>query len=199
MSVSSLSATSSALFAASSAGQTNWLQDAMTSIKASESQGGLLGMLSNAAAGNNDGSTSSFLTNSISAANGLASIAQSSVTNYSSLIAQQASVRQQTEQQQKLTDALKSLQDTQSQVQPTNTLDPFIYLSDGSSIDTTSNIMTSSDGTQYDITTGAKYVDPASIIQMANGSYLDTKNNILTMADGTRMDSVTGLKLSTTA
>jgi hypothetical protein len=59
--------------------------------------------------------------------------------------------------------------------------------------------MTMSDGTQYDITTGAKYVDPSSVIQMANGSYLDTKNNILTMADGTRMDSVTGIILSTTA
>ena len=47
--------------------------------------------------------------------------------------------------------------------------------------------MTMSDGTQYDITTGAKYVDPSMIIQMANGSYLDTKNNVLTMADGSRI------------
>jgi hypothetical protein len=199
MSVSSLSATSSALFGATSAGQSNWLQDTMNNIKNSETQGGLLGMLSGAAAGNNDGSTASFLTNSISAANGLASIAQTSVTNYSSLIAQQASARQQQEQQQKLTDAMTSLQQTQSQVQPKNVLDPTIFMPDGSTIDTTSNIMTMSDGTQYDITTGAKYVDPTMIIQMANGSYLDTKNNILTMANGTRMDSVTGIMLSTTA
>ena len=59
--------------------------------------------------------------------------------------------------------------------------------------------MTMPDGTQYDTTTGAKYVDPASIIQMANGAYLNTKTNILTMADGTQIDTVTGLKVSATA
>jgi hypothetical protein len=199
MSVSSLSATSSALFGATSAGQSNWLQDTMTNIKNSETQGGLLGMLSGAAAGNNDGSTTSFLTNSISAANGLATIAQNTVTSYSALIAQQASARQQKDQAQKLTDAMKSLQDTQNQVQQKNVLESFIYMPDGSFIDTTSNLMTMSDGTQYDITTGAKYVDPSMIIQMANGSYLDTKNNVLTMADGSRIDSVTGIMLSTVA
>jgi hypothetical protein len=198
MSVSSLSATSSAVFGATSSGQTNWLQDTMNNIKNSETQGGLLGMLSNAAAGNNDGSTNSFLTNSISAANGLATIAQTSVTSYSSLIAQQASARQQKAQQQKLTDAMTSLQQTQSQVQAKNVLDPTIFMPDGSTIDTTNNIMTMANGDQYDITTGAKYVDPSMIIQMANGSYLDTKNNILTMADGSRIDSVTGIRLSTT-
>lgn len=171
----------------------------MTAIKNSGSQGGLLGMLSNAAAGNNDGSTSSFLTNSISAANGLATIAQSSVTSYSSLIAHQASARQAAAQQKKLADAMKSLQDTQNQVALKNVLDPVIFMPDGSTIDTTSNIMTMANGDQYDITTGAKYVDPTMIIQMANGSYLDTKNNILTMANGTRMDAVTGIMLSTTA
>jgi hypothetical protein len=59
--------------------------------------------------------------------------------------------------------------------------------------------MTRPDGTQYDTTTGAKYVDPTFIIQMANGAYLDTKNNILTLGDGTQIDTVTGLKVSTTA
>jgi hypothetical protein len=198
MSVSSLSTTSSAVFGATSAGQTNWLQDTMNNIKNSETQGGLLGMLSNAAAGNNDGSTSSFLTNSISAANGLATIAQSTVTSYSSLIAQMASARQQKAQAQKLDDAMKSLQDTQNMVAKKNVLDSFIYMPDGSYIDTANSIMTMLDGTQYDVTTGAKYVDPSMIIQMANGSYLDTKNNILTMADGSRIDSVTGIRLSTT-
>ena len=81
-------------------------------------------------------------------------------------------------------------------VQPKNVLDPFIYFPDGSTIDTNSNIMTMPDGTQYDTTTGAKYVDPASIIQMANGAYLNTKTNILTMPDGTQIDTVTGLKVS---
>jgi hypothetical protein len=91
------------------------------------------------------------------------------------------------------------LQDTQSQVQAKNVLDPVIYMADGSTIDTTSNVMTMANGDQFDITTGAKYVDPTMVIQMANGSYLDTKNNILTMADGTQIDSVTGIKLSVTA
>ncbi len=49
------------------------------------------------------------------------------------------------------------------------------------------------------MTTGAKYVDPADVIQMANGAYLNTKTNILTLGDGTQIDTVTGLKVSTTA
>ena len=183
---------------ATAAGAIDWLADTVANIKKSQTQGGLLGMLSNAAAGNNDGSTSSFLTNSISAANGLATIAQSTVTSYSSLIAQMASARQQQAQAQKLDDAMKSLQDTQNMVAKKNVLDSFIYMPDGSYIDTANSIMTMSDGTQYDVTTGAKYVDPSMIIQMADGSYLDTKNNILTMADGSRIDSVTGIRLSTT-
>ena len=120
-------------------------------------------------------------------------------TNASSLIAKIASERQQKDQAKKLDDAFKSLQDSQNMVSRKNVLDPFIYMPDGSFIDTTSNLMTMANGDQFDIATGAKYVDPTMIIQMANGSYLDTKNNILTMADGTRIDSVTGIKLSVTA
>jgi hypothetical protein len=198
MSVSSLSTTSNAVRGATSAGATNWLADTVANIKKSETQGGLLGMLSAAAAGNNDGSTTSFMTNSITASNTFATIAQSTVTSYSSLIAQMASARQQKAQAQKLDDAMKSLKDTQNMVAKKNVLDSFIYMPDGSYIDTANGIMTMSDGTQYDVTTGAKYVDPSMIIQMANGSYLDTKNNILTMADGSRIDSVTGIRLSTT-
>ena len=58
--------------------------------------------------------------------------------------------------------------------------------------------MTMPNGTQYDTTTGAKYVDSASIIQMANGAYLNTKSNTLTMPDGTQIDTMTGLKVSVT-
>jgi hypothetical protein len=83
-------------------------------------------------------------------------------------------------------------------VQPKN-VNPFVYLSDGTTIDTVANIMTRPDGNQYDITTGAKYVDPGSFIQMANGAYLNTKTNILTMSDGTQIDTVSGLKVSTSA
>jgi hypothetical protein len=110
-----------------------------------------------------------------------------------------ASTNMQQANAQKLQDSLNQLSAQQQQVQPKNTLDPFIYLADGSSIDTNSNIMTMSDGTQYDITTGAKYSNPASIMQLANGAYLNTTTNIMTMADGTQIDTVTGQKVSTTA
>ena len=78
-------------------------------------------------------------------------------------------------------------------------MNPYVFLPGGATIDTNNNIMTMPDGTKYDTLTGAKYVDPASIIQLANGAYLDTQNNILTMPDGTQVDTVTGLTISTTA
>jgi hypothetical protein len=199
MSVSSLSATSSARTGATSAGATDWVADTMANIKASEQQGGLLGMLSDAASNNGDSITTKFLKNTVNTANMFATISQGSTTSYSALIAKQVQVRQAEAQKKQLADALKSLQESQSMVQPTNVLDPVIYMADGSTIDTANNIMTMANGDQFDITTGAKYVDPTMVIQMANGSYLDTKNNILTMADGTRIDSVTGINLTKTA
>jgi hypothetical protein len=58
---------------------------------------------------------------------------------------------------------------------PPKELDSVIYFDDGASIDTTNNIMTMSNSTQIDTTTGLRYTDPASLISMANGAYLDTK------------------------
>jgi len=177
----------------------NWLADTMTAIKNNNSNtGGLLGMLSAAAAGN-DGSIKSFLRNSNTTANAFATISQSSVTNASALIAQMAAQNLQKADEKKMQEAFAALAALQKMVKEENVLDPIIYFPDGSTIDTVNNIMTRVDGTQYDTITGAKYVDPASIIQMANGAYLDTKNNILTMSDGTRIDTVTGLIVSTTA
>ena len=176
----------------------NWLADTMTAIQNSNNTGGLLGMLSAAAAGN-DGSVNTFLHNSATTANAFVTISQSSVTNASALIAQMAAQNLQKADEKKMQEAFAALAATQKMVQKKNVLDPVIYFADGSTIDTNSNIMTRADGTQYDTLTGAKYVDPASIIQMANGAYLDTKNNILTMADGTRIDTVTGLNISQTA
>jgi hypothetical protein len=164
------------------------MSDAMTAIQQSQSQGGLLGMLQGAAGG----SSTSF-------ADSFAQIAQTGVSSASSFYAQIAAQNQQTQSAQTLQNALDSLSQSQNMVQAKNVLDPIIYFSDGTTIDTNANIMTRPDGTQYDITTGARYVDPASVIQMANGSYLDTKNNILTMADGTQIDTVTGLTISKTA
>jgi len=180
----------SSLFSTSST--SNWIADTMTAIQNQQNEGGLLGMLDNAGG---DGSISSFLGQSSNAANALATISQTNVTNAGSLFANIAATNQQQAAAKKLQDALNQAQPT---VKPTNTLQPIIYLSNGTTIDTNNNIMTMQDGTQYDTVTGAKYVDPASIIQMANGAYLNTKTNILTLADGTQIDTVTGLKVTST-
>jgi|SRR5664280_732472 len=179
----------------STSATSNWIADTMTAIQNQASQGGLLGMLQNSGG---DGSISSFLGQSSTTANALATISQTSVTNAGSLFAQIAATKQQQANAKKLHDSLDQLSAQQQMVKPKNTLDPFIYLSDGTSIDTTNNILTMPDGTQYDTTTGAKHVDAASIVQMANGAYLNTKTNILTMPDGTQIDTVTGLKVSVT-
>jgi hypothetical protein len=172
----------------------NWIGDTITAIQNSATQGGILGALGSTS----DGSINSFLGQSVTAANNLALISQNKVTNASAFYAQIASQNQQQRSQEALQKVFKALTESQNQVKPTN-VNPFVYLSDGSTIDTETNIMTRADGTQYDITTGAKYVDPADVIQMANGAYLNTKTNILTLGDGTQIDTVTGLKVSTTA
>ncbi len=170
----------------------NWLADTVIAIKNSENPSGIMGALQNSS----DGSVSSFLSSAKSFANNLVTISTSNVTNSSSFYAQIASQAIQARQQKQLEQAMADLQRTQSMVQPENVLEDYIYYSNGSVLDTNNNILTLSDGSQIDSITGAKVIDPASIIQMANGAYLDTKNNILTMSDGTQIDTVTGLKLS---
>src|SRR5690242_14022069 len=182
----------SSLFAGSA--MPNWLADAFTAIQNQANEGGLLGMLDSA--GSSDGSIGSFLGSSANTANSFALISQNSVTNASSLYAQMAVQNAQEQNNKKLQDAAEALQASQQMVQPKNVLDPVIFFADGSTLDTNSNVMTLSNGTQIDTTTGTKIIDSASIIQMANGAYLDTKNNILTMPDGTEIDTVTGLKIS---
>jgi len=184
----------SALFSAS--GAASWLGDTITAIQNQANEGGLIGMLQNSGG---NGSISSFLGASQNSSNQLALISQNSVSNMSSLVAQMASQNLQTQNQKKLQDAMDALSASQQAVQPKNVLDPIIYFSDGSTIDTNSNILTMSDGTQIDTTTGLKVIDTSSIVQMANGAYLDTKNNILTMPDGSQIDTITGLKISVTA
>jgi hypothetical protein len=169
----------------------NWVADAMTAIQNQQSQGGLLGMLQNAG----DGSINSFLNTSSNLAGNIATISQTSVTNAGALIAQIASSNIQKANAKKLQESLDQLAAQQKMVAVKNVLDPFIYFPNGSTIDTANNILTMPDGTQYDTTTGAKYVDPKSIIQMAGGAYLNTSTNILTLPDGTRIDTVTGLKV----
>lgn len=172
----------------------NWLASAFTAIKNSQNQGGLLGMLQNAASG--DGSISSFLSTSQSMANNLATISTNNVSSAGSLYAQMAAANLQKQQAEKLQKSLEDLAAQQNMVAATNVLDPIIFLGNGTTINTNTNIMTMQDGTQYDTVTGLKYVDPNSIIQMSDGSYLNTSTNILTMADGTQIDTVTGLKVT---
>jgi hypothetical protein len=185
----------SSLFAGSAV--PNWLADTFTAIQNQANEGGLLGMLDSA--GSSDGSINTFLGSSANTANSFALISQSSVTNASSLYAQIAVQNAQQQNNKKLQDAVDALSASQQMVQPKNVLDPVIFFADGSTLDTDNNVMTLSNGTQIDTTTGTKIIDSASIIQMANGAYLDTKNNILTMPDGTEIDTVTGLKISVTA
>ena len=172
----------------------NWIGDTITAIQNSATQGGILGAL----ASSGDGSINSFLGQSSTNASNLALISQNNVTNASAFYAQIAS---QNQQQRSAGSPAKGVQGADGIAKPgqADEREPIRLFSDGSTIDTETNIMTRADGTQYDITTGAKYVDPADVIQMANGAYLNTKTNILTLGDGTQIDTVTGLKVSTTA
>jgi len=175
-------------------GASNWLADAFTAIRNSTNQGGILGALQNA--GSNNGSIGSFLGQASAFSNNFATITANNVTSASSFYAQIAAQNDRARQQAQLEKALTDLQSTQQMVQPANKLDPVIYFPDGSSLDTNANILTMQDGTQYDTTTGLKYVDPASIVDLGGGSFLNTTTNVMTMADGTQIDMVTGLKVS---
>ena len=165
----------------------SWITGAMAASQSS------LGGIFDALTSGNDGSVSSFLGQASGYANTFASITQNTVTSATNFYAQIAANNQQTQQ---LMDALTQLQDQQSMVQPENTLDPYIYFSNGSSLDTNNNILTMPDGSQVDTTTGLPYVDPANLVDLGGGSYLNTQTNIMTLADGTQIDAVTGLKVS---
>ncbi len=168
----------------------------MTAIQNQGNEGGLIGMLQNSGG---DGSIGSFLGSSQKSSSQLALISQNSVTNKSSLVAQMASQNIQQQNQKKLQDAIDcAVSDTAGRSTDERARSDHFF-ANGSTLDTNSNVMTMSDGTQIDTTTGAKVVDTSSIIQMANGAYLDTKNNILTMPDGSKIDTITGLTISVTA
>ena len=177
---------------------TNWLSEAQSAIQASESSDGMMGALQTASIGDNsNGSISSFLAKSQSDADAFASIEQSSVQAAGQFYAQlAASEGQKAAADRAAQEAALLNPPPQTNYTPPLQLDPVIYNSDGSTLDTTSNIMTLSNGTQIDITTGLKYVDPSSIIQMANGAYLDTNVNILHESDGTAVDATTGIKVT---
>lgn len=190
-----LNATLAATPSIASSTSSNWLSEANTAIQLSYYSGGMLGALQDSKYAN--GSIGSFLSNSQSEAYALMSIEQSAVQNAGQLYAQIAVAQgQQAARDRAAQQAALINPPVQTNFTPPLQLDPVIYNSDGSSLDTTSNIMTLSNGTQIDITTGLQYIDPKSIVQIANGAYLDTNTNILHESDGTQVDATTGLKLS---
>jgi hypothetical protein len=177
---------------ASSTG-TNWLKEAQDSLAASEAPGGMMGALQDARS--DPASIKTFLAKSQNNLYNLALISQTSQQSAGALAAQMANSAAQKRNADQIA-FLQKLNPVHSNFNPPTELDPVIYLGDGSSIDTTSNILTMSSGKQIDTTTGLEYHDPKSIVSMANGAYLDTKNNILTMSDGSKIDTVTGLKIT---
>ena len=177
-----------------SATGTNWLKEAQQSIAASASPGGLLGSLQDATAAN-PGSIRTFLAKSQNNMNAFAQISQSSQSAAGALASQMSATANQKLREERIALAQK-MNPLQTNYSAGPGLDPVIYFEDGSSIDTSSNIMTLASGKQIDTTTGLEYHEPGSLISLANGAYLDTKNNILTQADGTKIDTVTGLTIT---
>jgi hypothetical protein len=178
---------------AASSTSSNWLKEAQDALAASETPGGMMGALQDARSGSS--SIKSFLTKSQNNSNALAQIAQSAQISSSTLMVQMSQAAAQKRYDEQVALQVK-LNPVHTNYTPPKGLDPVIYFGDGSSVDTTSNIMTLTSGKQIDITTGFEYHDPKDIISMANGAYLDTKNNILTMSDGTKIDTVSGLKIT---
>ncbi len=177
---------------AASSTSSNWLKEAQESLVASETPGGMMGALQDARAGY---SIKTFLAKSQNNLYALAQIAQNAQTSSSALTVQmsQAAAKKRYDEQVALQVKLNPVHTNYT---PPKGLDPVIYFGDGSSVDTTSNIMTLSNGKQIDTTTGLEYHDPKDIVSMANGAYLDTKNNIFHMSDGTQVDTITGLKIT---
>jgi hypothetical protein len=200
MAVSSVSISPYSTQSIASSTSPNWLAEAQSAIQSDSSSGGMMGALQSASHNSSPGSLSSFLADSQNDANSLASIMQSSIQDQGQLYAQIAVAQgQQAAQDRFEKESALLAPPTQTNFTPPKQLDPVIFYDNGSSLDTSSNIMTLSNGSQIDVTTGLSYVDPSSLIYMANGSYLNTATNILTESDGTKIDSITGLKVSTTA
>lgn len=172
----------------------NWLKEAQSSLAASETPGGMMGALQDARA-NNPASIKTFLAKSQNTLYGLSLIAQNSAQSAGALAAQMATAAAQKRASERAALAAK-LNPVHTNFTPPKGLDSVIYFGDGGALDTTTNILTLSNGTQIDATTGLRYVDPKSVVRMANGAYLDTKNNILTMSDGTRIDTISGLTIT---
>lgn len=180
---------------ASSTGS-NWLAEAQSALSASS--GGLLGTLQSASLDSSIGSVRSFLNTSQANADAFASIAQSTVQAAGQFYAQVAAAQGQQAAADRAAFNAKLLNPgDQTNHTPGQGLPSVLFYDNNSSLDTTTNIMTLTDGSQVDVTTGLPYIDPKNLIRMANGAYLDTKNNVLHEPDGTVIDANTGLDIST--
>jgi hypothetical protein len=142
------------------------------------------------------GSTKAYLANTANNAVALATIAQTGVTDLTTLAMQAGDLAAQKRAQENAALLAKLAPQPPP---PPSTLEPMIFFEDGSTLDTVNNVITMVTGKKINAVTGADWVDPASIVNLANGSYLDTANNILVLADGTKIDTVTGLIISVTA
>jgi hypothetical protein len=172
----------------------NWLKEAQESLVAAAEPGGMMGALQNA--GKNTGSIKSFLANSQKTAANFALVSFSTAEASNDLIGRMAAEAVDKRVGERLNAALER-NAPQKNYTPPKGLDTIVYFSNGSSLNTSNNILTQSDGKQIDITTGKEYIDQSALIHMANGAYLDTKNNILYMANGMKIDTVTGLNITT--
>jgi hypothetical protein len=169
-----------------------WLSDTFNAIDSSMSSDGMMGALQNSK--NEMGSVRTALQNNAINSNAFMTISSTTTQAMFDLTFKQAQAALDKRAQLQLGRAL-ALQPSQPKVEAK--LDPMIFFENGSTLDTVNNILTMSDGSQLDATTGLEYVAPESLIQFGNGSYLNTKTNIMTMTDGTRIDTVTGLKITT--
>ena len=154
---------------AASSTASNWLKEAQDSLAASEAPGGMMGALQDARG--NLASIKTFLAKSQNNAFNLAQISQNSQISAGALAAQMASAAAKKRNDEQIA-LLQKLNPVHSNFNPPAELDPVIYFEDGGSLDTSTNIMTMSNGTQIDTTTGLQFIDPKSIISMANGAYL---------------------------
>lgn len=169
----------------------SWISSVWDAGNTATQSAGMMGALQTASSKNlQPGSLKAFLNNNQSAAAALSTVAQTSVTNRTALVIQQADAAV-----QKLAAERAALANKGNipMIPKTPVGDRFFYFDNGSTLDTEENILTMADGKKINTLTGADYVDPKSLVNLANGSYLDTANNILTMADGTKIDTLTGL------
>src|SRR5436305_7073029 len=139
-----------AIAAVSAASSTapNWLKEAQGALAAAEAPGGMMGALQDSRSGY---SIKTFLAKSQNNSYALAQISANTQTSSNQLTVQMSQAAAKKHQGELAALAAK-LNPVQTNFTPPKGLDPLIFFSDSSSLDTTSNIMTFSNGKQIDTT-----------------------------------------------